>query len=209
MKGLKASVLAAVTLVCFVSVMILPAFAMPKADLIPLTVKGITAANKTYDGKETAQVDFSKAVLDGVVPGDDVKLDTSKAIGNFKDKNAGKDKEVVITNLSLTGKNADKYEIKTIAPVFASIEKANAVVKADTVSKTYGEGDPEFTYKVEGLLQGDTLSGKLSREPGEDVGSYKITLGTLGNPNYNLTINEAHLLINIRLVSGNSYKNSR
>lgn len=201
MKGLKASVLAAVTLVCFVSVMILPAFAMPKADLIPLTVKGITAANKTYDGKETAQVDFSKAVLDGVVPGDDVKLDTSKAIGNFKDKNAGKDKEVVITNFSLTGKNADKYEIKTIAPVFASIEKANAVVKADTVSKTYGEGDPEFTYKVEGLLQGDTLSGKLSREPGEDVGSYKITLGTLGNPNYNLTINEAHLLINIRLVS--------
>ncbi|WP_417359602.1 MBG domain-containing protein [Galbibacter sp.] len=49
-------------------------------------------------------------------------------------------------------------------------------------SKTYGELDPELTYTVTGFENGDDesiLSGALSREAGEEVGTYAIEQGTL------------------------------
>ena len=55
----------------------------------------------------------------------------------------------------------------------------------DGQSKEYGDPDPELTYTSSGLLTGDELTGALSRDEGEVVGgTYYITQGTLGNPNY-------------------------
>ena len=55
----------------------------------------------------------------------------------------------------------------------------------DGQSKEYGDPDPELTYTSSGLLTGDELAGALSRDEGEVVGgTYYITQGTLGNPNY-------------------------
>jgi hypothetical protein len=46
-----------------------------------------------------------------------------------------------------------------------------------------------LTYAITGgsLVFGDTLSGLLVRTPGEDVGDYSITQGTLANSNYAIT----------------------
>lgn len=56
-------------------------------------------------------------------------------------------------------------------------------VAADDKAKTYGDADPELTCTVTGLVNGDTkatvLTGAPSRDPGEDVGKYAITKGTL------------------------------
>ena len=48
--------------------------------------------------------------------------------------------------------------------------------------------DPEFTAKVEGTLGNDKVDYKLSREKGEDVGTYTITpTGDEKQGNYKVT----------------------
>jgi MBG domain (YGX type) len=72
-----------------------------------------------------------------------------------------------------------------------TINVATVVVTADAATKEYGAADPTFTYTVSGLLNGDNtgvFTGSLSRVPGENVGTYAITQGTLGGGN-NYTIN--------------------
>ena len=65
-----------------------------------------------------------------------------------------------------------KSMIQTIAP-------KTVTVTAAAKSKEYGEEDPELTYLSSGLLGSDVFTGSLSRESGEDVGTYAITLGSL------------------------------
>ncbi|NIG53603.1 MBG domain-containing protein [Chitinophaga sp. Cy-1792] len=71
-----------------------------------------------------------------------------------------------------------------------SITPAALSINADAKSKTYGTSDPALTYTITGITNGDQLSGKLSRDPGENAGSYSITQGSLsaGN-NYTITFN--------------------
>ena len=61
------------------------------AGILPaiLIVTGITAADKVYDGTTAATLDVTGAELAGAVPGDDVTLATSDAVGVFADKNVG------------------------------------------------------------------------------------------------------------------------
>ncbi len=72
------------------------------------------------------------------------------------------------------------------------------MVTADAVSKVFGSPDPPLTYQLASgaLVATDTLSGSLSRVPGENVGSYPITQGTLGaGANYALNYVGANLTI--------------
>jgi len=72
-----------------------------------------------------------------------------------------------------------------------TINPATVVVTANAATKEYGAADPTFTYTVSGLLNGDNtgvFTGSLSRVPGENVGTYAITEGTLSGGN-NYTIN--------------------
>ena len=64
--------------------------------------------------------------------------------------------------------------------------------------KVYGENDPAFTYFEPPLsFPDDSLTGSLSREEGEGVGSYQITIGSLSaGPNYVLTVRyDPHFVI--------------
>ncbi len=76
-----------------------------------VTVTGITAESKEYDGTRTATLDVSHAKLVGVISLDDVELDTSDAAGVFESKNIGDDKTVEIEGLKLTGDDAGNYEL--------------------------------------------------------------------------------------------------
>jgi hypothetical protein len=62
-------------------------------------------------------------------------------------------------------------------------------VTADPQTKVYDTPDPSFTYTYTPTLAfNDTFTGTLSRDPGEDVGQYAITQGSLAlNDNYDLT----------------------
>ena len=80
--------------------------------------------------------------------------------------------------------------------VAVTIEKATVTVTADAKSKPYGDADPTLTYTSEGLLGDDVLTGALTREEGENAGSYAITLGTLtAGDNYTISFTGAELTI--------------
>ena len=82
------------------------------------------------------------------------------------------------------------------------VNAKSITVTADAVSKTYGEADPTLTYKVEGLVNGDELTGELNRVAGENVGDYAIEQNTLtaGN-NYTISYTGAKLTINPKAIT--------
>ena len=85
------------------------------------------------------------------------------------------------------------------------VTKAPATIKADTLSKIYGNADPELTATVSGIAQGDSIAFTLSREPGETVGTYAINV-TLDdndsqNKNYQLSAINAQLSITPRAAT--------
>ncbi|MDM1503854.1 T9SS type A sorting domain-containing protein, partial [Myroides marinus] len=80
------------------------------------------------------------------------------------------------------------------------ITQATLTVTADAQSKVYGSVDPALTYKVTGLVnaekESDVLSGSLTRDKGENVGTYLINQGTLiANGNYTLDFKTNNLEI--------------
>jgi hypothetical protein len=77
-------------------------------------------------------------------------------------------------------------------------------VTADAKSKGYGAADPALTYQVTtgSLVAGDSFTGGLTRESGEDVGAYAIQQGTLSaGSNYTLTYVGDDLTITARAIT--------
>ncbi len=68
------------------------------------------------------------------------------------------------------------------------ISPATLTITANAAEKNEGEDDPELTYTEDGLLEGDTITGKLEREEGEEPGEYDILVGSLSAGD-NYTIN--------------------
>jgi hypothetical protein len=84
----------------------------------PITISGITANDKTYDGNVIAVVDTSNAR--GWISGDDVTVSMS---GVFSDKNAGTNKTVTLSDASYGGNDIDNYTITDQTSTTASILK--------------------------------------------------------------------------------------
>jgi hypothetical protein len=82
-----------------------------------VTVSGITAADKTYDGNTLASVDVTSAVWSNLVRGDRVSLSAS---GVFVDKNVGNGKLVALSS-SYGGADVGNYTITDQASTSASI----------------------------------------------------------------------------------------
>ena len=73
------------------------------------------------------------------------------------------------------------------AKSFFIIHPKAVKVNIDYKEKYVGDKDPELTYKAEGVLDGDSLGLKLTREAGEEAGYYDIYPDTSSlNPNYKL-----------------------
>ncbi|MDD3860170.1 MAG: MBG domain-containing protein, partial [Bacteroidales bacterium] len=80
------------------------------------------------------------------------------------------------------------YDLIFVSDDFEIIKKTITVTVTADQSKIYGLSDPVLNYTFSpGLVLGDSFSGELIREEGEDVGLYEIYQGTLQlGPNYNL-----------------------
>ena len=262
-----------------------------------VTVSGITANDKAYDGTTNAALDCSNAKFNGILEND--KL-TVTAKGVFEKAEAGK-WNVAISDLTLGGDSAANYvlaesgnQTETTATITAkqitvsitsnggtygetitpATVKANDVVsgekptitltytgtandgteytgttppaKAGTYTvtatttdnnytldantaiaeftvtkrratvtpddnqfKVYEEKDPELTYKVSGVLDGETLKGiTLTRAEGENAGEYAITAtaDAGANPNYDVTFAEGKFTINPKPIDSATVK---
>ncbi|MEJ5995584.1 MBG domain-containing protein, partial [Pedobacter sp. Du54] len=91
----------------------------------------------------------------------------------------------------------ENYDVQ-YSPGTLSISPKALTVAADANSKIYGDVDPPLTYKVgAGLVNGDMLTGSLTRTAGENAGNYPILQGTLnGNGNYAISFTGNVLGIN-------------
>ncbi|RZK48718.1 MAG: gliding motility-associated C-terminal domain-containing protein, partial [Pedobacter sp.] len=77
-----------------------------------------------------------------------------------------------------------------------TIKPKPILITPNSITKIYGDSDPVLTFTHQSLLNNDNITGNLVREVGEDVGNYKINLGTLKAPeNYLLSIQPAYLTI--------------
>ena len=69
-----------------------------------------------------------------------------------------------------------------------AITPAEVTVTANNANKVYGENDPELKATVTGTLNNDTVDYTLTRDPGEDVGTYAIHVtGDEDQGNYHVT----------------------
>ena len=103
--------------------------------------------------------------------------------------------------------NAGDYTVKAVIPAIDiytageatkdfTISQKALTITADAKTKVYGTEDPELTYQVEGLIEGESLTGALTRAEGEDVGKYAIMQGTLAaSDNYSVTFTADTLTI--------------
>jgi hypothetical protein len=77
----------------------------------PLTVSGITAEDKPFDGTTAATLNTGPAALDGVIGSDVVILSVAGADGNFETADVGSKKTVFITGLTISGAGAGNYTL--------------------------------------------------------------------------------------------------
>jgi len=99
---------------------------------------------------------------------------------------------------TITIRATDNCGSVTDASFTLTVNRKAVTVTADGKTKVKGAADPAFTYVATGLVGSDTLSGSLTRSPGEGPGSYLIQQGTVtdaNNPNYAITYVAANLVI--------------
>lgn len=71
-----------------------------------------------------------------------------------------------------------------------TIAKKPASIVLGKNGKEIGENDPEsYAYSLEGFVSSSDLSGlQFTREAGEELGDYKISVSYTENPNYEITV---------------------
>ncbi len=140
------------------------------ADITPaaISVTGVTANNKAYDGTNTAALNVSAATLQGVLPGDDVKLTGN--MGTFASKDVGATIAVAASGLSLTGARAGDYTL-TLPNINAAISPATLTVTGVSANdKTY-DGTSAAQIKTAGatligIFGNDSVSLNASKVVG-------------------------------------------
>ena len=153
--------------------------------------------SKPYDGTE---LQAGTAKVTGKVEDADtasVKIEYSL---NGKDWTTNPS-EVTATNVSdsktvQVRATSEKYTGELTGTEELTITPKPVTVTANSYNKTYGASDPEFTVTVVGTLGTDKVTYNLSREAGEDVGTYPITAsGDAIQGNYNVTYHPGTLTI--------------
>ena len=93
---------------------------------------------------------------------------------------------------------ADGYRSMKISDTKYVVKKVvDLIVSADNAQKVYGEADPAFTATITGKIEeGYEVKYTLSRDIGEDAGTYKITfIGDFNQDKYYITYYPAILTI--------------
>ena len=162
-----------------------------------ISITGITAANKVYDGVKDAVVDVSTASISGLIGGDDLSV-LNTTSGAFVNKNVGTGKTVNLA-IKYGGTDADNYKVK----IDQTTTTASITPKAITLSgiigvdKIYDGGTSATAITTSatftGMIEGDKLTVAASGQfadrnvgsgknvtltnilGGDDVGNYTIT----------------------------------
>lgn len=160
----------------------------------PLTVTGITANDKAYDGNTNVVLDYSAVTLVGVLKNDTL---TVTATGTLESAGVGKQK-VTISDLTLSGDSAANYVLAKSgnqSETTANITAREVTVTITPNGGTYGSvvaAAAKLTGAVDGKNVPVTLTytgnGYNDTAVPINAGSYTVT-ASIANSNYTLTGN--------------------
>ena len=144
----------------------------------PLTVTGVTAENRAYNGSNSVKI--TGVTLDGVLNNDDVSVDLTGLTGTLSGSDAGTYTAVTLPRLTLTGAGAKNYTLTQptgAVPASVTISKAPLTVTGVTI-KTRPYKPTYHTAEVSGV----TFTGLVNGETlalGEDYAAF----GNYDDPN--------------------------
>ena len=149
-----------------------------------LTIAGLTANNKVYNGLTTATLSGTAALV-GVETSDVANVTLGgTAAASFANANVGTAKAVTVTGYSITGSAIGNYTLSQPSGLTADITPAPLTITADSVRKYHGE---TITTPATGV----TAFTSTGLQNGETIGSVTMTYGTgaaAGDP-LGLTLN--------------------
>jgi hypothetical protein len=122
-----------------------------------LTVSGLTANNKVYDGtRDAGAIDMSGLTFTGLVAGDTVAVATT---GTFDTKNAGVDKTITLTSAN-SGTDAGNYAITDQTTYgLADITTKALTATATVANRTYdGLTTANAILSLSGMVGAETLT---------------------------------------------------
>ena len=159
-----------------------------------LTITGVTANEKVYDGTTTGTLDKESAVLSAIVSGDDVTLNISNAVGTFASTDAGSNIAVTASGFSISGEDAGNYNLIQPTGLTANITRNPLTISGViAIGKVY-DGTATAILDIadialEGIIQGDNVNlnsiGASASFADKNVGDNKIVTAvgfTLGGP---------------------------
>lgn len=152
-----------------------------------VTVSGITAQGKIYDGTAKNILNFNKVEINGLLEGDSL---TVNATGTFTDAKAGDNKTVTITGLTLGGKDKENYTLADSGQqTSATASIAKLPVKLQWNEKTdfvYNGQEQSVTATVSNAVKDDIFTLSYENNTAVSTGVYTARVITLGNDNYTL-----------------------
>ena len=160
-----------------------------------ITVSGIKAKNKEYDGGTTATLDYSSVVFTGIEDGDALTVSTT---GTFDDANVGEGKTVTLGTLTLGGTSVANYKLAetgqqttTTANITQAVLNAATLNSKITLSSTSigYTGEPVApTVTIDGMTEGTDYDVKYKSGDAEATatkptnnGTYTIVIVGKGN----------------------------
>jgi hypothetical protein len=184
-----------------------PATLTGAADITERTLTvSATAANKAYDGNDSAIVTLSDDRASGDV------LSASHTAANFDNKNVGVGKPVSVTGISISGADAANYLLSNVsASSSADITAASLTASATANNKVYDGNNSATiaTRSLSGVIGADdvTLSGGSATFNNKNVGIGKpvavvgMILGGADMANYSLASGDANTTADITAAS--------
>ena len=159
----------------------------------PLTISGITADNKIYDGNTTASLSGTP-VLNGIVNSDDVSV-SGTVVATFNNKNVGIAKPVSVNGYTLSGTKADNYFVSQPTGLNANVSTLALTLTGATAQNKVFDGNINaiITGTLSGIIAPDvvTFTGTgvfASSAVGDGITvTANLTLGGAGASNYTIT----------------------
>ena len=130
----------------------------------PVTISGITADDKVYDGTTAAATNCTSAMIAGKIEGDELTVTVEGAA--FEDANAGTDKTVILTGLALSGADSENYTLAA---------EGQQTTTSATISKNE---NPVLTLGNLSQTEGNVTAVTAELTPADPAAEVKIYYGT-------------------------------
>jgi hypothetical protein len=150
-------------------------------DITPamLTVEGLSASSKVYDGTTTATL--TGVAVTRPLGGGQVTFNGTP-VGSFSDKNVGTNKYIDVTGFTLSGADAGNYQVTGLHGVYGDITPASLSVSGLTASNKVYDGTTAATFtggSFTGLLGSDVVTATTGLFNNKNAGTGKAVTAVL------------------------------